>query len=382
MDSLEGTTVDLIYRRRVRSSGLGFMAMIMVTAIAAGLPLVKVDLVSNAHGMIRPMTEPAEIMTTITGLVDSTLLKDHLAVEPGDTLIWLCRAIPESRMKTCREQIRDNQGPMDDIRAILAGKPPSATSRIMQSHRNHLALGESLVLDEGLMRKEYEVSLALYEQEVIPRLEYEQVRSGYMVARARVASHRENYRSVLEEELFRLEEENRRLKENMEQVSATLKDYYVISPASGLLRQCPGIGVGSAVHPGTRLGVVTSSDQLVAECYVVPGEISRIRPGTLVKLRFQIHGRPTSPALETRVSTVDPDVVVMEGSPVYRVRCNLDHLNLEETRSGPIRPGMTFSASMVLDRVSLAFLLLERVNRRVNPALAGQIPISGDETGM
>jgi len=356
--------------------------MIMVTAIATGLPLVKVDLVSNAPGMIRPMMEPAEIMTTITGLVDSTLLKDHLTVEPGDTLVWLCRAIPENRMKTYREQIRENQGPLDDIRAILAGKPPSATRRVVQSHRNHLALGESLMLDEGLLRKEHEVSLALYEQEVIPRLEYEQVRSGYMVARARVASHRENYRSTLEEELFRLEEENRRLKEHMEQVGATLKDYYVISPASGLLQQCPGIGVGSAVHPGTRLGVVSSSDQLVAECYVVPGEISRICPGTLVKLRFQVHGRPISPALETRVSTVDPDVVVMEGTPVYRVRCNLEHTTLEGGGSESIRPGMTFSASMVLDRVSLAFLLLERVNRRVNPALAGQIPIHGDETGM
>ena len=382
MDSLEGTTVDLIYRRRVRSSGLGFMAIIMVTAITTGLPLVKVDLVSNSPGMIRPMMEPAEIMTTITGLVDSTLLKDHLAVEPGDTLVWLCRAIPENRMKTYREQIRENQGPMDDIRAILAGKPPAATRRVVQSHRNHLALGESLTLEEGLLKKEYEVSLALYDQEVIPRLEYEQVRSGYMVARARVVSHRENYRSALEDELFRLEEENRRLRENLEQVGATLKDYYVLSPASGLLRQCPGIGVGSAVHPGTRLGVVSSSEKLVAECYVVPGEISRISPGTRVKLRFQIHGRPASPALETRVSTIDPDVVVMEGNPVYRVRCHLDHSSLEESRSGPVRPGMTFSASMVLDRVTLAFLLLERVNRRVNPTLTGQIPVSGDETGM
>jgi hypothetical protein len=76
------------------------------------------------------------------------------------------------------------------------------------------------------------------------------------------------------------------------------------------------------------------------------------------------------------VAQIDTDVMVTGGRPVYRVRCNLaeEHFRNDNGLYRPVILGMTFSASMVLCRKSLASLLLERMKQRMDPALAHHKP--------
>ncbi len=383
MDQLEGSTLDLIHRRRIRSSAPGYVVIMMVVGMSAGLFLVRVDIVSTSPGMIRPRDEPVSIISPFSGMVDSTILRDHLVVSPGDTLIWICRDIPETRLRECRERIRENLDPMDDIAAILRGKLPSLTTRYVQSHRNHHAEIKHTQLQKERLEREFLAAEKLYRQEVIPRLEFEQARSDYMIACATLTGQREDYRSTLENELYQLRTENRNLRGEMAEITSTLHRFFVVSPAAGILRQCPGITRGFVLQAGSALGSVSPAGQLVAECYVETRYISNISSGTRVMLRFDVPGYRMGSRMETMITQIDPDVVVMGGSPVYRIRCDLeDHtLRYGTEQAGQLLLGMTFSASMVLDRQSLASLLVEKVERWANPTLSDRKYQPGNEKG-
>ena len=129
MDTLERSTLELIHRRRVQPLPPGYAVIFMVVGMVVALPLVKVDIVSTTAGMIRPVVEPAEILSPLAGIVDSSLLTDQTHVEAGDTLLWLRRDIPDSRILEISELVRQNMILMDDISCILDGDLPGASAR-------------------------------------------------------------------------------------------------------------------------------------------------------------------------------------------------------------------------------------------------------------
>ncbi len=360
MDPLEGTTLELIYRRRVTAFYPGYTIILIVLGIIVALPLVKVDVVSTSGGMIRPCQEPAEIFSSITGIVDRTLMCDHLEVSTGDTLVWLRKNLPDTRMRELFRQIDRNMLYMNDIKAILRGGSSLETTRYKASYRNHTTSCRQLILQKNFLQDEYNAAGILHDQKVIAQREFERSRSEYLVACAQLEDHKESYKNHLEDELNRIWMENRQFEGEVEEIRASLQNYHILAPSSGMLCQCRGILAGSVIQPGTSLGSISPQGLLAADCYVETRDIKEIRTGMTVKIRMDGKSQRSVDRLETRVSQVDPDVMLMNGRPVYRVRCMLEH------PEGLI-PGMTFSASMILYRTSLASILTEKLNRHFNP---------------
>lgn len=363
MDSLEGSTVDLIHRRRVSTFYPGYTIILIILGIIVALPLVKVDVVSTSPGMIRPCQEPVELLSSITGIVDSTLLTNNMTVSCGDTLIWMRRKLPDTRIRELQKQIERNRLYIRDMNIILSGEGSPSTTRYRQSLRSHSTSGEQLQLKKIFLRDEYKASGILFEQKVIPLREYEQVKSEYLLSCARCEDHQESYRNQLEDEVLRLSLQNRLYEGELAEIRATLQNYTILAPINGILNQCRGIRSGSVIQPGTILGSISPSGAVTADCYVETCNIGEIRTGMSVRIRMDGKSRQRIHRLETIVSQVDPDVIMLNGSPVYRVRCPIDEA--EE-----LIPGMTFSASMLLYRASLASLLGEKLNRKLNPAMA------------
>jgi multidrug resistance efflux pump len=371
IERLEGTTIELIHKRQIRSGGPGTGMIILVLGLVVVLPLLKVDIVSSSPGMIRPVHEPAMICSSLTGIVDSSVIRDHLEIAAGDTLVWISRDIPETRIREYRALISSNRDPIRDIKAILQGRIPFATSRFIQSFRSHLAAGHHLDLQRDYLEQELRLSEKLYRQEVIPRSEFEKIRSEYLISCAMVEKHREGYLSILEDELYRLEEENRHYLGEINNIHASLRQYCVIAPATGILSQCPGISGGSSIQQGERLGIINPSGSVVAECYLQTRDIFAIKVGTPVRLRFDNRPRRAGSVLESRITQIDPDAVVTDGSSAYRVRCLIEHPFLDNGKGEtvPVISGMTFIASMVIDRRSLGSIALERINLWGNPGI-------------
>ena len=371
MEPLEGSTLDLIHRRRIRSFSPGYIMILMVLGIIVALPLVKVDVVSTSGGMIRPMEEPVELIAPTSGMVDSTILRDFVWVSAGDTLLWYDRSVADTRISETRELIRRNAVYIGDISSILNKKSGVVTGKYRQSLRNHQTTMEHMQIEKEFLYMEFTSAEKLFHQEVIPVREYEMARSTYRAASAKMTDQRENYRSILEDECFRLQRENRLHTGEIANLTASLQNFHLIAPAAGTLRQCQGIANGSVIQSGSNLGTISPKGGVVAECYVGSRDIPEIHIGMPVRIRFDRKSMRTGTIIETRVSQIDPDAVVMNGRAIFRVRCILEESNPStgHDQGEHLVLGMTFSASMILYRTTLGALLVEKIDRWANPAL-------------
>lgn len=362
METLEGSTLELIHRRRVTAFYPGYAIFLIVVGIIVALPLVKVDVVCTSGGMIRPCQEPAELFSVLPGIVDSAVLYDHHEVSMGDTLVWLQSSLPEIRMKELEEQIERNTLFIQDIRSIIQGKNALNTSRFKQSFRMFSSSGSQLILQKNYLQEEFETASLLYNEKVIPERNFEQTRSKYLVACAQLEDHQERYLKQLEDEKDLLGKEILRDGGELNELRNSLNNYFILAPSSGTLCQCKSIMSGSVIQAGVKLGTITNSETLVADCYAETHDIKEIRTGSMVRIRMDGKSLGVMDYLETRVNKVDPDVMLINGRPVYRVRCLL-------ADSEGLVPGMTFTASILLYRASLSSLLLDKFNRQLNPSM-------------
>ncbi len=379
MQQLEDSTLDLIYRRRVRTFIPGYVVIFIVLGIAILLPVVKVDVVTSSRGMIRPLLEPRELFPAISGIVDSSFIINNGLVESGDTLLWIRCDGPNSKIESLRDQIQSNKTFIKDVRLILDGEDSPLTTRFQQSIRNHRAALSHLTIQKAFIEDEYNTARILFKEDVISSHEFERARSTLRIIRAEELDLSESYRKILEEDHYRLERENSRLLDEIRLIHSSCQEYVVIAPISGTLYNCRGLTTGSVIHPSLSLGKISPLGQLVAECFLDPGKILVVKTGTRVKLRFDNQGFRSHHHLETVVDLLDREVSLINGTPAYRIRCSLKNpqINYADGSTEPVKKGMTFTANFILFRRSLAALILEKANLWINPSET----VSMDEKG-
>ncbi len=374
MEELEESTLNLIYKRQVRSSLSAYVIILLVLGAFLSLPLVKVDVVTSVRGMVRPVQEPAEILSNVSGMVERSVLMDNRKIAAGDTLIWIKTDLLKARIDAHQNRIRIHKESVTDIRLILENQLPLRTSHYVQSNRNHQANIARLKIQKEFLQDEHKTSKTLFNQQVISRHEYEKSLNQLREICARETDLCEAYKSSLEEDLLRINLEISQLSDDVIQIQANLNEYYLIAPVAGTLYNSRSLSAGSVVHPGMSLAMISPTGLLVAECFIDPGHIPSVKEGTRVKLRFDDSGFRSHHPLETHVDLLDQEVTLFNGTTAYRIRCTLEDAQIHYTNgtSEAVRIGMTFTASFILFRCSVAALILEKANLWVNPTVSTQ----------
>ncbi len=370
MEELEDSTLNLIYRRQVRSSLPAYVIILLVIGAFSSLPLVKVDVVTSVKGMVRPAQEPTEILSNVSGMVERSVLMDNRKFAAGDTLVWLKTDLLKARINAHQNRISIHEASVTDIRLILENQLPHFTSHYVQSHRYNQANIARLEIQKEFLQDEHRTSKILFNQQVISRHEYEKALNQLREICARETDLKEAYKSSLEEGMLRINLEISQLSDDLTQIHANLNEYYLIAPVAGTLFCSRSLSAGSVVHPGMSLAKISPAGLLVAECFIDPGHIPSVKEGTCVKLRFNDSGFRAHHPLETHVDLLDQEVSIFNGTPLYRIRCTLDNSPIYYANGSveTVRNGMTFTASFILFRRSLAALILGKANLWVNPA--------------
>ena len=374
MEELEESTLNLIYKRQVRSSLSAYVIILLVLGAFLSLPLVKVDVVTSVRGMVRPVQEPAEILSNVSGMVERSVLMDNRKIAAGDTLIWIKTDLLKARIDAHQNRIRIHKESVTDIRLILENQLPLRTSHYVQSNRNHQANIARLKIQKEFLQDEHKTSKTLFNQQVISRHEYEKSLNQLREICARETDLCEAYKSSLEEDLLRINLEISQLSDDVIQIQANLNEYYLIAPVAGTLYNSRSLSAGSVVHPGMSLAMISPTGLLVAECFIDPGHIPSVKEGTRVKLRFDDSGFRSHHPLETHVDLLDQEVTLFNGTTAYRIRCTLDNSPIYYANGSveTVRNGMTFTASFILFRRSVAALILEKANLWINPTASYQ----------
>lgn len=373
----------------------------MLGCLAAGLvalPLVSVPVSVHARGVLTPVVERQEILAPAAGVVAHVRARDNLAVRRGDTLLALDAAAGEERRRSLRERVEAARLEVADLEALLSATEASAAARdgpatnagpglgsLAGSGRSaavrlrtpryaqalaelRTALGES-ALDVERARGELARARRLAALQLLPPAELEARTLDLAQAKARARAVLDRYRSGWAADLADRRSTLRDLAATLSDADQAAKLSVVLATADGTVQEWTGVAPGSFVAAGERLGVLSPDGALEAELLVPSRDIGLLRPGLPVRLLVDAFDYRDWGALHGRIREVSADAVVVDGRPLFRVRCTLagGRLRLGNGAVARLQRGMTLDGRFILARRTLLQLLRDRATDWIAP---------------
>jgi hypothetical protein len=137
----------------------------------------------------------------------------------------------------------------------------------------------------------------------------------------------------------------------------------VVVPATGIIRS---LGERNEVK---SVGLISPDSNLIAECYISPKDIGRIRKGMPATFQIDAFDHNVWGRVRGKVSGISEDVILLNDQPIFKITCQLDNISLRWKNSyrRDLKNGMTLKARFSLDRRSLFQLLFDKADDWLNP---------------
>lgn len=117
----------------------------------------------------------------------------------------------------------------------------------------------------------------------------------------------------------------------------------VMSPVDGNVHNMLVNTVGGVVSPGQEImQVIPTSDRLIVEAQVMPGDIDMIYPGQIARLRMSAFNMRTTPEIGGIVIQSSPDRLIdpVTGQPYYTARVEIPEEEMKHLGGLSLLPGM------------------------------------------
>ena len=380
----------------------------------------KVDVVASAPFRLVPLGKVKTMQAQRGGEIELIRVKEGDHVEKGQVLFKLkswetwgdLREWEQTKMafqkaeydlKTVLPQRarlnRETIGALEQRLAVL--------QRFMEAHQNALEDYQSDVggvvglknktSDAGLqaqigfrqaeidlMKQEFLQQKTLFERELISRADMNRARVQYLSAlsalpsrmseiyknemavqdlkrqilEARIAHEREasQMRHAYETAHLRLEQARKRIDRTLEAESDL-----ILAPESGIVTQVMVNAIGQVISKGQALiALVPAAAPMVAEVMVLNKDVGLLKPGQLVKLKYDAYAFQDFGIKRGWLTYISPDAVVDESiGPIFKCVVELEENTMRvKGYDKPLIFGMKGTAEMMTDRQSVLLMLL------------------------
>lgn len=367
-----------------------------VIGALVSLPFIQVDVSVRASGLVRPVTERAELRPAVSGHIAEVLARDNDRVSAGQPVLVLhSRDLVEklARNQTLqtergaliadlRQLTADHSDTPEEKSTALAGASALSatelqTPALQADYTQFRTQLESYRLAETKARNELARYAALAAKGIASQQELDNAR--YEVERLQAESRllaeqaRARWQARLRDEQTAradLVSEEQQLRE--EQTRYTLR-----SPAAGVLVGFTGWSPGGFVTAGQPLGAVSPEDALQIETYVSPRDIGLVRVGQTVRLQVDAYPYTQWGTLDGTVTAISGDLQSTGGatsdasgsSVAFKVlvRPAAPFLTLSNGVRGELKKGLTLSARFLVARRSVLQLLYDDASAWLDP---------------
>lgn len=367
----ENTIENHFVKRDIRFQIIYCIIFIILIGFIISLPFIDVDVTSQSRGIIRSNSENKIIQSAISGEVVKTNIFENKLVHVGDTLLWLRTDELEEQIIRLNQRILENNDFINDLSNLIKGVNIIKTSK----YKMQLAVYKGRLLEKEISLKQansdYDVSKKLFDKGVEAKVDYEQVKSRLNSEQSQMNLLTYQQLSAWEVEKTNLEQDNKNLYSDIQQIEKRKTQYILTAPTSGYIIDCAGIDVGSFITPNQNIAKITSVDNLLLECYVSPKDIGYIKVDQNIKLQVDAFNYQQWGMLEGKVSEIIPDITQVDNQSFFRVRCILDkyYLELPNGYKGELKKGMSGTTRFHLISRSLFELLFDDINDWINPKI-------------
>ncbi|UPZ18006.1 HlyD family secretion protein [Flavobacterium humidisoli] len=334
------------------------------------LPIVKIDISSQSRGIVRSTTDNVPVTSVVSGRVVWLNLKNNQVVQKGDTLVKISKQNLETEKNTQNAVSSSVIELLRDVNSILSDKTSylqTSTAREdflkFQLRKNEL---QSKVSQAML---NYNRNKALFEKNIIAKVEYEKYEYELRSANEALKSYVSEQKSTWENQKRDLEERVKNLSGSMEKIKIEENNYAITAPISGTIENFSGFQVGSFFNATQSIATISAIDHLIVETMVSPNDIGLIHNNQKVKFQLDAFNYNQWGLLEGKVIDIDRNISVQENQTFFKVRCELNstEMKLNSGYKTNISKGMTLTTRYVITRRSLFDLLFDKIDDWLNP---------------
>ena len=235
-----------------------------------------------------------------------------------------------------------------------------------------------------LMKQAFLQQKTLFERELISRADMNRARVQYLsalsalpsrmseiyknemavadlkrqITESRIAHEREasQMQHAYETAHLRLEQARKRIDRTLEAESDL-----ILAPESGIVTQVMVNAVGQVINKGQPLiALAPASAPMVAEVMVLNKDVGLLKPGQLVKLKYDAYPFQDFGIKRGWLTSISPDAVIDERiGPIFKCVVELEeHTMRVKGYDKPLMFGMKGTAEMMTDRQSVLLMLL------------------------
>ena len=346
--------------------------LILIICIIIMLPLIRVPITIQSHGVVRPIAEKTEVKSLISETVEKVYVKENQFVQKDQPLIQLRNSLVTGQQSLLASQRELYRGNIADLTMLIYNKRPEHFRSSLYAldyisfHDQESELQNKL--DKAI--KEYERNLKLYQNDVLAEKDMDDIKQVVSLCENELKICRSNKLSKWQVELVQYTNLLKETEWNIKKQESENELYTIRAPVSGTIEQFSGIFPGSIVHSDQVIAVISPDSTLISEIYVNPNDIGLIHPKSQVTILVNAFNYTEWGYLTGIVKDISSDYILQGNVPVFRIRCNMDRnwLCLKNGTKGNLRKGMSVRAKFLIANRTLFQLLYENISDWIDPS--------------
>ena len=377
---ISNTLESYLTRIKTGSRIIYWIIIITVTASLALLPLISVDVAVRIKGYFQSELNRQVVYSPSYGRVVFTSIKDGATVHKGDTLFIIESRSATAQKKALEERFRENNSCIRDLEMLVRIEKPGnqftteafTMRRYFTEYTNFLKSWTSRLQTYKGSKTEFERAVLLHDQEIIPDAEYENRLFAFRTEEEELNRVLSYQISLWQADLMQRRNEEISLRAELGKYQEDLDNRIVTAPLTGHIIQSSDIQAGSVVSANQQIAEISPSGDLIATCFVKPGDIGLINSRQMVRIQVDAFNYNEWGILNASIIDISDDLVIDEGASVFfRIKCRPENtfLTLKNGIRAELKKGMSFTGRIVITRRTLFNLLFDRADKWLNPYL-------------
>jgi len=387
--------VDLRTPRTSRMLLASSLALLVSALIWAHFAVL--DEVKRGAGRVVPSRQMQVVQSLEGGIVSALEVRDGDIVQQDQILVRIAdtkfaselgevterRAAMAARVARLEAELKGLPQPefSDELRRTAPG-PVQAETSVFETRARKLADDTDVLAQQEnrlsqtltLLNREVELTRRLYEQKVVPEIEWlrltrqaTEMRGQLAETQARKVNVKTAFRSQADEDLAKSRGDLAVLDENIKSAQDRVRRADLKSPVHGIVNKVNVTTIGAVVQPGASLmEIVPLEDTLLVEGRIRPQDIAFIRPNQDAVVKISAYDSNVYGSLKGKVERISADTIAEDKGPkeeketFYRVtvRTETNHLGTAE-HPLPIIPGMIATVEVLTGQKTVLDYLIK-----------------------
>lgn len=363
---------NLYQKNKIKGPSV-LMGLIFIGIIALlSLPLISVEISSQARGIARPFTDNIPIISLQSGRILSLPIKNNEFIVKGQKILELDHQEIDNLLGLEQTQSDISNKKQQDLTQLINSENPLLFTPELKEDYFYFSLQKKELKTKLFASKIiFERQNKLFQEKVIPKVEWEKAEFDLKQIQESLESFEQNKKKEwtlqLEKEHI---QENSRLS-TIRKLNLEKNNLKVFSPADGTIIQFKGLKPGTYLPAGLEIAQISPNDSLIIECQVLPQDIGLIYLGQKQKLAIDAFNFRQWGWLTAEVMEINRNLFQNENQFYFLVKSKIirNQLQLKNGTKVKIQKGMTLTAHFYLTKRSLLNLLTDKIDDWYNPKI-------------